>query len=91
MSEAFKKRVMDAKARTPEFQLRYLAFVEDLQGEAFKGHRGERGARYMAWIDARKRQYEAAHPDKVLGGFIRDHQHFTDYVVSGVWLNSTNC
>lgn len=85
-SEAFKEKVLATKARMPEFQLRYLAFVEDLQGEAFKGHRGERGARYMAWIDARKRQYREAHPDKMLGEFITDHQHFTDYVVSGVWL-----
>lgn len=87
----FKEKVLAAKARTPEYQLRFLAFVTDKEGEAFNGNVAARNAAFMAWISERKAEYVEAHGEKVKKDYctgiytILDSDHFTDFIVSGLW------
>lgn len=90
--ENFRKLVNVAKAANPEFQIRYLAFVEHMGKEAFVGNVIKRNQAYMSWIDARKRQYcemrrHMIQIDHNTGHhIILDHLDFTDFIVSGEWL-----
>lgn len=84
----FKDRVMTAKEGNPQYNIRYLAFVEHLGGEAFKGTVASRNARYMAWIADRKAQYKERYAHMLIGGnlTISNQDHFTNFIVSGEWL-----
>lgn len=90
--ENFRKLVNVAKAANPEFQIRYLAFVEHMGKEAFVGNVIKRNQAYMSWIDARKKQYcemrrHMIQIDHNTGHhIILDHLDFTDFIVSGEWL-----
>lgn len=53
--ENFRKLVKVAKAASPEFQMRYLAFVEHMGKEAFVGNMIKRNQAYMSWISDRKK------------------------------------
>lgn len=90
--ENFRKLVKVAKAANPEFQIRYLAFVEHIGKEAFVGNVIKRNQAYMSWIDARKKQYcemrrHMIQVDHHTGHHvILDHDDFTDFIISGEWL-----
>ena len=99
--ENFRKLVKVAKAANPEFQIRYLAFVEHMGKEAFVEHMGKeafvedvikRNQAYMSWISDRKKQYcemrkHMIQTDHNTGHhIILDHLDFTDFIISGEWL-----
>lgn len=45
-----------------------------------------RGADMVAFISDRKADYKAAHPGMLTAGDnITNQQHFTDFIMSGVW------
>lgn len=90
--ENFRKLVKVAKAANPEFQIRYLAFVEHMGKEAFVGNMIKRNQAYMSWISDRKKQYcemrrHMIQVDNHTGHHvILDHDDFTDFIIGGEWL-----
>lgn len=40
---------------------------------------------FVSWMTDRKKDYMKAHPKMVLNEIIIDHDHFTDFIVSGDW------
>ncbi|ANJ92456.1 hypothetical protein [Serratia plymuthica] len=47
-----------------------------------------RGADMVGFISDRKANYKAAHPEMLTAGdTIINHQHFTDFIMSGIWRN----
>lgn len=87
----FREMVMAEKARQPQYQLRYLAFVVDKGGDAFKGNTAVRNAAFMAWISDIKKVYVERNGHKVKTDYhtgehiIIDSEHFTDFIISGEW------
>lgn len=90
--ENFRKLVKVTKAAHPEFQIRYLAFVEHMQEKAFVGDVIRRNQAYISWISDRKADYckmrgHMVQKDNCTGHhIILDHLDFTDFVISGEWL-----
>lgn len=88
----FRELVEKTKIENPGLQIRFVAFIAHLGFEyVYSGTVAQRNARFMAWIANRKADYSVTHPDKVsacsIGGVvIIDHDHFTDFIVSGEWM-----
>ena len=90
--ENFTRLVDVAKAESPSHNVRFLAFVEHMGKEAFVGNMIKRNQAYMSWISDRKKQYcemrrHMIQVDHHTGHHvILDHDDFTDFIISGVWL-----
>lgn len=85
----YKEMVLAEKAKHPEMNIRYLAFVTDQGNGAFKGNVIGRKHHFINWIADRKRDYIEAKPHMVLGskGFetVVDQADFTNFIISGEW------
>lgn len=88
--ENFRKLVCVAKSANPNYQIRFLAFVEHNGKDAWAGNVAVRNARFMSWISDRKKEYTAhcnlACPELVLNDTIVDQDNFTDFIISGLWI-----
>lgn len=88
----FARLVKVAKAANPEYQIRYLAFVEHMGKDAFVGNVIKRNQAYMSWISDRKADYcnmrgHMVQKDNCTGHhIILDHMDFTNFITSGAWL-----
>lgn len=88
--ENFTRLVNVAKAESPNHNVRFLAFVEHMGKDAWQGTTSARMARFMAWIDDRKADYEKAYPGAtnpgIGGSSIINQDHFTNFIVGGEWI-----
>ncbi|WRQ11955.1 hypothetical protein vBSlqSZDD2_44 [Serratia phage vB_SlqS_ZDD2] len=78
------------------YQERYIAYVANLGfSEAYDGSISARNARFMNWIADRKAEFVAAHPEHVSidqatnKPRVNSADAFTQFIVSGDWLEST--
>lgn len=80
--EAFVREVKGLCEKNPEINARYNAFVVATGSS--------KGYEFMNWISDRLRDYASKHPEMLypaLGsGVIIDQEHFTNFIVSGEWM-----
>lgn len=84
------------KSKMTGYQDRFVAFVTHLGfNEAYRGNVAARNARFMAWISERRAQFVKVHPELVQRTYptkyatITDQDAFTNFIISGAWLDST--
>lgn len=83
----FNAEVLRQKEKSPDIQIRYIAFWVDTNDY---GSGMRRNWEYMHWISDMVCKYSIAHPDRVIqnavgSASIRDQNDFTDFIISGVW------
>lgn len=74
------------KIANPVYNIRFLAFVVHQGKQAWIGNVIERKHEFVNWIADRKKEYREAFPQFLVSDSIVDQDHFTGFIVSGVWL-----
>lgn len=88
----FRSLVNIEKAASPEYQIRYIAFVVHNGADAFKGNVIRRNQAYISWIGERKAQYCKMRSHMIKKDYctdfdlILDENDFTDFIIGGEWL-----
>lgn len=82
----FTDKVFEISRTTSIKNLRAAAFIVDKEFNMVSSD----GVPYFAptfvsWMTDRKKDYMKAHPKMVLNEIIIDHNHFTDFIISGDW------
>lgn len=86
--ESFTAKVKEIYKNMRGMNIRYIAYCVDTGISVKCNTKGM--SDFMHWISDRKRDYMERYPETLIlsvgGGVIADQKHFTNFIVSGEWM-----